>query len=331
MNILITGVAGYIGSNLAAALCSGGEKVKVFGVDNYFSSKKRPFNLNKRQSGSGGWFEFFDFDFYDLEKMVPLLEMMDVVVHLAEEKEKKVYSERAAITESQVIRWQKNVEGYRRLLEASVVCGVKRVVLGSWSGVYVESATSKLSENEPLVPINQYYHQKVSQEYYNKMFAYEYMLDTVTLRMSNVYGIGSASDRWRVDNEPGVIPVMIEDALKKGFIEVHNQGEQKRNFVYVGDVVQALQKAIYRKKELSGNTFNICSDGEMKIIDVAGWIAEICDAEIIHKDVAWQKNIVQHSISNLRAKKALGFKPTGNIRKRLRDAVETARNSKDMI
>lgn len=331
MNILITGAAGYIGSNLAVALCTVAEKVKVFAVDNYFSTRRRPFDEILGQPDLGKRCEFFEFDFYDLEKMVPLLEMTDIVVHLGEEKEKKVYSEKAAITQSQVIRWQKNVEGYRRLLEASVICGVKRVVLGSWSGVYVESAASKLSENEPIVPINQYYHQKISQEYYNKMFAYEYMLDTVTLRMSNVYGVGPASNRWRVDNEPGVISVMVEDAVTKGMIEVHNKGEQKRNFIFVGDVVQALEKAIFQKKQLSGNTFNICSDEETRIIDIAGWIAGICDAEIHHKDVKWQKNIIQHSISNVRAKKALGFEPTGDMCERLRDVIEIVRTSKDMI
>jgi nucleoside-diphosphate-sugar epimerase len=204
-------------------------------------------------------------------------------------------------------------------------------VLGSWSGVYVESSVNKLSENEPLVPINQYYHQKVSQEYYNKMFAYEYMLDTVTLRMSNVYGVGPASNRWRVEQEPGVISVMVEDAVKKRAIELHNRGEQKRNFVYVGDVVEALMKSIFHKKALSGNTFNICSDEETRIIDIASWIAGMCDAQIHHKDVKWQKNIVQHPISNVRAKKVLGFHATGDMRERLQNVVETVRTSKDII
>ncbi|NLT23679.1 MAG: NAD-dependent epimerase/dehydratase family protein [Syntrophorhabdus sp.] len=331
MNVLITGAAGYIGNNLVAALCRAQEKVNIYAVDNFFSTSRRSFEQPIGKQGSGNSCVFFEFDFYDLENMVPLLEVMDVVVHLAEEKERKVYSERSTTTRPQVIRWQKNVEGYRRLLEASVICGVKRVVLGSWSGVYVESPGSRLSENEPIVPINQYYHQKISQEYYSKMFAYEYMLDTVTLRMSNVYGVGPASGRWKVDNEPGVISVMVEDALMKGSIEVHNKGEQKRNFVFVGDVVEALRKAIFYTGKLSGNTFNICSDKTTRIIDVAEMIAGICDVQIQHRDVKWQKNIVQHSISNTRAKKVFGYRPTDDMPARLEDMVETVRSSKDMI
>lgn len=331
MNVLITGAAGYIGSNLVASLCKSAENIKIFAVDNFFSTKKKRFDELLDRCDSKNTCTLCEIDFYDLEQMVPLLEDTDVVVHLAEEKEKKIHSEHSVITQQQLLRWQKNVEGYRRLLEASIICGVQRVVLGSWCGVYVESRVSKPSENEPLVPINQYYHQKISQEYYNKMFANEYMLDTVTLRMSNVYGVGPASNRWRVENEPGVVSVMVEDAVKRGTIKVHNTGEQKRNFVYVGDVVDALIKSLYYKKPLGGNTFNICSDEDTRIIDIASWIAKNSDAKIQHKDVKWQDHIVQHSISNLRAKKAFGFHPTDNMRKRLRDVVETVKTAKETL
>lgn len=331
MNILITGAAGYIGSNLLAALSRIKERLHVNAVDNFHSTKRQLFDKSVRNLNSTSKCDFYEADFYDLEKIVPLLEQTDTVVHLAEEKEKKVYSEKAAITSEQVIGWQKNVEGYRRLLEASIICGVKRVILCSWAGVYVTSTKNKLSEKEPLVPINQYYHQKISQEYYSKMFAYEYMLDTVTLRISNVYGVGPESCRWRVDGEPGAVAAMIENALRERKIEVHNKGLQKRNFVYVGDVVDALVKSIFYKYKFSGNTFNICSDEEVRIIDIANWIAEICGAIIHHKDVTWQGNIIQHPISNVRAKKVLGFNPTRDMRQRLQEMVETVRASQDRI
>ncbi len=170
-----------------------------------------------------------------------------------------------------------------------------------------------------MVPINQYFQQKIAQEYYNKMFAHEFMLDTVTLRMSNVYGVGHATHRWYVDNEPGVISVMVGDALRKKMIEVHNKGEQKRNFIFVGDVVEALMKSIYYKNKFAGNTFNICSDQDTRIIDIAHWIARMCDAQIQHKDMKWQKNIIQHPISNVRARKTLGFCPTSDIHKKLQE------------
>jgi nucleoside-diphosphate-sugar epimerase len=331
LNILITGAAGYIGSNLLAALIRMKVPLHINAVDNFYATKRHLFDLSVKNLDFKSKFDFYEADFYDLEKMVPLLEQTDTVVHLAEEKEKKVYSEKSAITSEQVMRWQKNVEGYRRLLEASIICGVKRVILCSWAGVYVISAKNKLTENEPLVPINQYYHQKISQEYYTKMFAYEYLLDTVTLRMSNVYGVGPASDRWCVDSEPAVIPVMIDNALRDKEIVVHSKGLQKRNFVYVGDVVDALVNSIFFKGKFSGGTFNICSDEEVRIIDIANWIAEICGATIHHKDVTWQGNIIQHPISNVRAKKVFGFNPKRNMRQRLQEMVETVRASQDRI
>lgn len=327
MNILITGAAGYIGSNLIAALSMIQEGLHINAIDNFHSTKKQRFDITCNNLDLGNKCDFSEEDFYDLEKVVPLLEQTDVVVHLAEEKEKKIYSERSAITFAKVMAWQKNVEGYRRLLEASIICGVKRVILCSWAGVYVTSAKNKLTENEPLVPINQYYHQKISQEYYTKIFAYEYLLDTATLRMSNVYGVGPASDRWCVDSEPGVIPVMIDSALRDGEVIVHSKGLQKRNFIYIGDVVDALVKAIFFKGKLSGSTYNICSDEESKIIDIADRIAEICGANVHYKDVKWQKNIIQHATSNVRAKKVFGFDPTMNMHQRLQAMVDTIKNA----
>lgn len=322
MNVLVTGAAGYIGSNLIVSLCRTPPCSHVLAVDNFFSTE-RPLFDSTMQSLDSKKCTFYEADFYDLEKMVPLLEQTDVVVHLAEEKEKKVYSEGTAITKKQVSRWQKNVEGYRRLLEASVMCGVKRVVLGSWAGVYVVGAQNHFSESDPLVPINQYYHQKISQEYYSKVFANEYLLDTVTLRISNVYGVGPEPRRWRVEGDPGVISVVVENALKGGEIVVHNKGVQKRNFIYVGDVVDALVKAILFRGNLSGGTFNICADDETRIIEIARWIASVCGAKICYQDMKWQKNIVQHPISNARAGKVFGFQPTDDMRERLREMIET--------
>lgn len=322
LNVLVTGAAGYIGSNLIISLCGLSHCDRIFAVDCFFSTGRSLFDSTMDHLDSKKC-TFHEADFYDLEKMVPLLEQTDVVVHLAEEKEKNVYSEGTAITKKQVSRWQKNVEGYRRLMEASVMCGVKRVILGSWAGVYVAAARNHFSESDPLVPINQYYHQKISQEYYSKVFANEYLLDTVTLRISNVYGVGPELRRWRVEGDPGVIPVMVESALKGGEIVVHNKGVQKRNFVYVGDVVDALVKSILFQGNLSGNTFNICADEETRIIDIAQRIASVCGATIRHQDMKWQKNIVQHPISNARAGKVFGFQPTGDMQERLREMIET--------
>ncbi len=136
MNILITGAAGFIGSNLVASLSNSAEKVHIYAVDNFFSTKRQHFDDTLCLPEKKNRCELFKIDFYDLETMIPLLEVIDVVVHLAEEKDKRVFPKRTEITQSQVERWKKNVEGYRRLLEASIICGVKRIILGSWSGVY---------------------------------------------------------------------------------------------------------------------------------------------------------------------------------------------------
>ncbi len=325
MKVLVTGAAGYLGSNVLAGLAANSKIEKVIGIDNFCSAEKKIFLKYLKSLQKNKKLVFREMDFYDLENFIPLLEQSDIIVHLAEEKEKEIYSEKITINNTKIIQWQKNVEGYRRMLEASIICGIKKVILASWAGVYVRSEKEKMEENEPLVPINQYYHQKLSQEFYNKIFSKEYFLDTVTLRMSNIYGIGFNPYRLSIYKEPGVISVMIADALRKGKITVHNGGVQKRNFLYIGDAVDAVAKSVCVTGKFGGNTLNICSDEETSIIDIARCISALTKAEIIHKDMNWQKNIIQHDISNLSARKKIEFKPSGDIRLCIKDMIKAIR------
>ncbi|MBN2189750.1 MAG: NAD-dependent epimerase/dehydratase family protein [Candidatus Aureabacteria bacterium] len=325
MRVLITGAAGYVGSNVLAGLAADPKVDKVIGIDNFCSADRKSFLKYLKSLQKNRKVIFRELDFYDLENLIPLLEQSDVIVHLAEEKEKEIYSEKITINNTKIIQWQKNVEGYRRLLESSIICGIKKVILASWAGVYVRSEKEKMAENEPLVPINQYYHQKLSQEFYNKIFSKEYFLDTATLRMSNVYGIGSNPYRWCIHKEPDVISVMVSDAVAKNRIVVHNRGIQKRNFLYVGNAVDAVVKSVFFQGRFNGDTLNICSDEETSIIDVAKCIAGLTGAEIVHKDVSWQKNIIQHDILNLKAKKKIKFKPAGNMRACIKAMVNAIR------
>jgi len=352
MEVLITGAAGYIGSNLLVGLANYPECKRIIAVDNFCTTRRPLFEKTKALLNQFPQLRFYEVDYYDLEEMIPLLEQVDIVVHLAEEKDsvvceerhttkakkivdwqkyKSLYCEKPTMTKKKVINWQKHVEGYRRLLEACIVCGIKRIILGSWAGVYVSSGDRIISEDETLLPINQNYHQKISQEYYNKIFALEYYLDTVTLRLSNVYGVGSEGSRWCSDSDPGVISIMVEKAIRDKEIIVHNKGLQKRNFVYIGDVVDALIKVISFKKSFSGKTFNICSDEETRIIDVATWISELFKTHIDFQNVRWQKNIVQYPISNLRAKKSFGFHPTSNMRVKIAEMVDAVRRMEGYV
>lgn len=326
MNVLITGAAGYIGSNLFAGFAKSKSINKVIGVDNFALTGRRIFKDTEKEMLKSGKARFYAADFYDLETMVPLLEEVDVVVHLAEER--GTMAARSAMDDGEVTKWRKNVEGYRRLLEASIICGVKRVILGSWAGRYVMSDGYRMREDEPLAPVDQYYHQKIAQEYFSKLFSMEYFLDTVTLRMSNVYGIGPVGSRWDVSEGPGVISTMAERAVREKEIIVHDGGEQKRNFIHVGDAVSAIGRCAAFTGKFDGKTFNICSDKDVKIIDIAKWISGMCGAKIRYKDLGLQDNVVQHGVSNARAKKALGFRPSGDMVGKIKEVVDKVKKSK---
>ena len=322
MNILITGAAGYIGSNLITKLAKDANVKNIIAVDNFYSTPQSIFSSTQKLLKRYKNFNFYKLDFYDLENMVPLLERTDVLVHLAEEKEKHIPLQSLIVTNEKIIKWQKNVEGYRRLLEATIVCGVRRVILCSWGGLYVNIKNNKINENQALVPVNHYYQQKIAQEYYNKLFAWEYLLDTLTLRLSNVYGVGFARNRWSMMKERGVIASMVESAVKDKKIVVHDEGLQKRNFLYIKDAVDALEKAIFFKGKCKGEILNICSDDETRIIDIAQYISKICKAKIIHENTKWQENITQYNISNIKAKKKIKFHPSSNMENRIEEFVK---------
>ena len=284
---IVTGGAGFIGSNLTDKLIKQG--VEVIVLDNLSTGKKS--NINPKAT----------FHNVDLSKLKPadyvLFEGVDVVFHLT------------ALTRVQPsiedpIPFDKiNIGGTLRVLHASVKANVKRVVYSASSSAYGETDILPTPETAPTNPLSPYGLQKYVGEQYCKMFSEVYGLDTVSLRYFNVYG-----ERMSLEGAYKlVIPIFAEQLKNKEKLSITNDGNQRRDFTYVGDVCQANILAAFYDKKLNGETFNIGNGNNYSINEVADMFKG--EKKYGEKRIEPFETLAD----NTKAKNILKWKPTGNL------------------
>lgn len=222
MRFLITGGAGFIGSALANRLAQQGNEVRA--LDDL--SAGDPTRLLPEVSFTRG-------DVNDIPKLWSLLQGVECVYHLAA---------RVSVPESVLYPRDynaTNVGGTVSVLEAMRDAGVQRVVLSSSGAVYGEQAIQPLQERMTPDPRSPYAVSKLAAEYYIRTMGILWKIETVSLRVFNVYGPGQQLPA----SNPPVIPAFIQKALKGGSIVVAGDGTQTRDYVYIDDVVDALSAA----------------------------------------------------------------------------------------
>jgi len=247
MHVLVTGGAGFIGSNLVRALLSGGHRVSVF--DDL--STGRAENLDPRAE-----FRRVDILGDDLAALVAQ-SVPDAVVHLAAQAS-VVVSLRDPERDRAV-----NAEGTRRVAAAARDAGVHRVISASTAAVYGEPAELPLTEESRKEPTNPYGTSKLEAEALLAAELEGTATDFASFRFSNVYG-----PRQDAAGEGGVVAIFCDRIRAGNRPVVFGDGAQTRDFVYVGDVVAAVIAALFSENRLSelGPAFNI-STGERTSID----------------------------------------------------------------
>lgn len=251
MRVLVTGGAGFIGSNLVHSLV-GEHEVGV--VDDL--STGDPGNLHP-----AAWFRTADILSSDLGHLVEEFSP-DAVVHLA-----------AQVSVAESFRdperdWAVNVEGTRAVVQAAAAAGVRRVLSASSAAVYGEPETLPLSETARKGPENPYGVSKLAAE---GVLAEELVgkgVDFASLRFSNVYG---PRQDWR--GEGGVVAIFIARAVAGEPPAVFGDGSQTRDFIFVGDVVAAIRAALECGEPLAGEgldgpAYNVSTGGETSVNDL---------------------------------------------------------------
>jgi nucleoside-diphosphate-sugar epimerase len=245
----VVGGAGFIGSNLVDALVERGDDVLV--VDNLSTGYRA--NLNPAAP-----FEEVDIS-VDSERLTSVLHGREVVFLTA------AMPRVPRSIEDPVGTHEVNVTGALRVLKAAVDAGVRRVVYSSSSSIYGDQPTLPLTEDMPPNPLNPYACQKLMCEIYARNFARIYGLETVCLRYFNVYGPRQVTEgAYRL-----VIGIFMDQRHRGEPLTIHGDGQQTRDFTWVGDVVRANILAGESDQVGKGEPINIGAGQEVSIERIA--------------------------------------------------------------
>ena len=288
---LVTGGAGFIGSNIAEALVKRGHRVRVF--DNLLTGSRG--NL-----AAIGEVDFVEGDLRDPAAVARAVEGVDGVFHQA-----ALRSVPRSVDDPMSSN-EVNITGTLNLLMACRAAKVGRVVYASSSSVYGDDPALPKVETLPTNPISPYAISKLGAEHYCRTFARLYGLETVSLRYFNVFGPRQNPESIY----SAVIPRFLEQALKHEPLEVHGDGLQSRDFTYIDNVVQGNVRAM-ETPGVGGEVFNIACNTRHSLLDIAEAIGRFLGRTLERRHVASRAGDVKHTLADIsKAQSRLGYAPT---------------------
>ena len=291
--VLVTGGAGFIGSNIVDALLTDGAyEVRV--LDNFSTGHRS--NLAHCIKD----IELVEGDIRDMEIVETAVSGVDMILHEAA-LPSVPRSIIAPITSNDV-----NVGGTLKLLSAAHKAGVKRVVMASSSSVYGDTPTLPKDESMTPKPLSPYAVTKLTGEYYLNVFAKLYALETLAIRYFNVFG----PRQDPTSQYSGVISKFINAALSREKYQVNGDGSQARDFTYISNVVNANLLALKTNK-LNGEVVNVACGEKYTLLDI---IEEIDKAVGIKLPIEYNQarpGDVKYSQAAIgAAEDILGYRPT---------------------
>jgi len=294
MKILITGGAGFIGSNLAKRLVGDNHQVVV--LDNLLRG-------NKLDKDTFSKIEFIHGDVRDQDLVTKASKGCELIFHFAAVLGVDI------VADNPVETMDVEVIGTRNVVMAAEINNIKRIMYASTSGIYGHSAIESALTEEVLVdPRTSYAMAKRYNEIYLASHYEEKGLDVVSLRFFNVYG-------WNQDNRM-VIPRFFEQALKGHDITVFGSGKQTRDFTYIDDTIEACIRLMDTK---GCHIVNIANEAEWCILDVAEQIKEITksDSEIVFIDAPKKRydyEVERRVGSSAKLSKLSNYKPDTTLK-----------------
>jgi UDP-glucose 4-epimerase len=279
--VLLTGGAGFIGSHLTERLLRDGKDVVVVdNLDPYYDVRLKRKNLEAveeaaRADGAGDY-DYVDADVTDMEALRTIFE---------EHRPEAVFHEAAqagvrASVEDPFKPNRVNVVGTMNVLVTARDTGVGRVINASSSSVYGTVAYLPFDEHHPTRPVSPYGVSKLAAEHYCRVFSEVYGIPTISLRYFTVYGPRMRPDlavpRFSKRMMRGIPPVVFGD------------GEQTRDYTYIGDIVEANVRLLDPRVELTGQSINVGSSRRISINDLVEVLRDLIGSEVdaVHEETA---------------------------------------------
>ena len=298
---LVTGGAGFIGSNIAEELVRRGQRVRV--LDNLYSGKLGHMAAFK------GKVEFQRGDIRRLGDCAKAVRGCDYVIHQAAVRSVPKSVDNPGATH------ESNATGTLNMLMASRDAKVKRFVYASSSSAYGDAKRFPQKEEYKPQPVSPYAAQKLMGEHYCILFTKTYKLETVSLRYFNVFGP-------RQDPESlysAVIPKFMEQAYLGRPLDVDWDGKQTRDFTHIDNVVQANLLAAKTKTGV-GEAFNIANGKTHSLLDVIRVIEGLAGRKLELRHHPMRKGDVRKTFADIsRAKRLLGYRPAVDFENGLKD------------
>ncbi|TKJ41541.1 LPS biosynthesis protein WbpP [candidate division LCP-89 bacterium B3_LCP] len=301
---MVTGGAGFIGSNLVETLLERNHQVRV--IDNFCTGRREnlvPFNNS---------YTLFEHDIADYEGLEEALNGVDYVLHQA-----ALPSVPRSIADP-VSSFRSSVEGTINLLQACRTVGVKRLVFASSSSIYGSNPELPKRESMKLAPLSPYAASKLAAETYCQVYYKVYGLQTVCLRYFNVFGPKQDPN----SQYAAVIPKFIRAALRDDTLTIFGDGEQSRDFTYITNVVNANILAA-QSESGAGEVFNLACGDRITLNRMVEEVEKFIGHKVKRQYDQPRPGDVPHSQADIeRISNTFGFKPQVSFEEGLRITYE---------
>ena len=316
---LVTGVAGFIGSNLLEALLELGQR--VVGLDNFMTGYQHNLDQVRHQVGEAAWrrFELIEGDIRDPEACQQACDGVDFVLHQA------ALGSVARSMEDPVLSNDINICGHLHVLEAARAAGVRRVVYAASSASYGDHPALPKQEAQTGNPLSPYALTKYVNELYAGVYARCYGMECIGLRYFNVFGPRQDPNGAYA----AVIPLWIAALMEGRPLVIHGDGESSRDFCFVANAVQAnLLAAMTRKPEAVNQVYNVALNARTSLNQLYRMLHGLLLDRHPHlrghspEHDGFRAGDVRHSQADIgKAVQLLGYAPTHDLQRGLRQAL----------
>ena len=314
MRVLVTGAAGFIGSNLVLRLLELNQK--VIGVDNFATGQIA--NIHEIKKLKNKKFSFIKADIQNYTLCKKAFKKADYILHQA-----AIGSVPRSIKDP-LYSHDSNVSGFITTLKAAADCKVKKFVYASSSAVYGDSPTLPKKEDNTGKTLSPYAATKAIDELYAQVFARTYKIPVIGLRYFNVFGPRQSPK----GPYAAVIPLWVDAMFNGKSVFVNGDGSYSRDFCYIENVVQANILAATSDENINSHVFNIANGDRTTLLELFNHIKNAILAIDAHKKIAppthreFRDGDIPHSLADIsRARELIGYEPVVRVGEGLKKTV----------